>query len=304
MSGPYDASVQPDAHSAGARREAPVERLARRLVRLGRRLTAGQRALPDYLILGAQRAGTTSLYHYLTEHPAVLPAPVKEIHFFDHRFHRGVGWYRSHFPLLRWLRAEAARRGHRLVVGEASPYYLFHPAVPERVARVLPSARLIVLLRNPIDRAYSHYQHERRLGRETLSFEAAIEREAERLRGEEARLLRDPRYRSDAHRFHSYLARGRYAEQLERWFAHFPREQLLVIRSEDLAASPQSELEAVRQFLDLPVVADWPPASPTHHHRASYPPMPPELRARLCDYFAPYNAHLAALCGRDFGWDR
>src|SRR5436189_26280 len=121
------------------------------------------RPLPDFLILGAQKAGTTALYAYLRWHPQVTGPSFKEVSFFDRHYARGERWYRAHLPVRR-----------RAVVGEASPSYLFHPLAPERVARMLPEARLIALLRNPVDRAFSHYQHEVALGREQLSFEDAL----------------------------------------------------------------------------------------------------------------------------------
>src|SRR5215208_8528317 len=124
--------------------------------------TAKLRPLPDFLILGAQKAGTTALYAYLRWHPQITGPSFKEVSFFDRHYARGERWYRAHLPMRR-----------SSIVGEASPSYLFHPLAPERVAQMLPNARLVALLRNPVDRAFSHYQHEVALGREPLSFEAA-----------------------------------------------------------------------------------------------------------------------------------
>ncbi len=141
------------------------------------------------------------------------------------------------------------RYGRWPAVGEASPSYLFHPLAPERVARLMPSARLIAVLRNPVDRAFSHYQHEVALGREKLSFEEALDREDDRMRGEIERMLEDPSYFSHAWWNYTYVARGRYAEQLERWFAAFPREQLLVLVSEELLDQPAETYARVLDFL-------------------------------------------------------
>ena len=202
-----------------AERTLPGRDAAIRAVRSGatalRRINAGRRPLPGFVILGAQKAGTTSLHEYLCEHPLASSSTVKEVHYFDLAYERGPAWYRAHFQIPR--RADE-------IAGEASPYYLFHPLVPARVARDLPEARLIVLLRNPIERAYSHHNHERALGFEKLGFVEAIECEPERLRGEEERLAGERGYRSFAHQHHGYLARGRYADQLERWLAHVERE--------------------------------------------------------------------------------
>src|SRR5438067_227401 len=138
-----------------------------------RGMTHSWRLLPDFLIIGTQRGGTTSLYHYLKTHPCVESATTSDTHFFDKKFSKGLGWYRGHFPT--WMEKYYAQmRGQRFVTGEASSSYLFHPHVPKRVVQVLPHVKLIVLLRNPVDRAYSQYYHAIELGHETLSFEEAI----------------------------------------------------------------------------------------------------------------------------------
>jgi hypothetical protein len=267
------------------------------------------RILPSFLIIGAQRAGTTSLYHYLSAHPEVDRSTSgidgaawnKELHFFDDRFDRGPTWYRAAFPLAS-TRKLAELRGRQLISGEATPYYLLHPLVPERVARTLPDVRLIALLREPVERAYSHYQLMRRERREPLSFPEAIAAEEKRLAGEEERILADPSYRSRKHRNFSYVTRGLYADQLERWFEHFPRGQLLVLRAEDLLAQPAETYAEVLEFLGLArhSLEDF-----VRHNRPETPapaPIEPELRARLQERFAEPNARLAALLGRDFGW--
>ena len=190
-------------------------------------------------MIGAQKAGTTALYAYLRWHPGITGPSWKEVSFFDRHWWRGEAWYRGQFPL---------RAGERLV-GEASPSYLFHPLAPERARSLVPDARLVALLRDPVDRAYSQYQHEVALGREPLSFEDALAAEDERLRGEVERLVADPRAFSRAWWDHSYASRGRYAEQLERWLAVFPREQLLVVRTEDLGERPAETYASILSFL-------------------------------------------------------
>lgn len=246
---------------------------------------------PDFLVIGAQRSGTTSLFRYLSQHPQVVPARIKEVKYFSLYADRPWGWYRDQFPAT--LPADGC-------LGEATPYYLFHPAVPARVDRRLPAVRAIAILRNPIDRAYSHYFHERRRGVETLPFEEAIEREEERLAGEANRLLAGSATVSLAHQHFSYIARGRYAEQLERWYERIPRERLLVLRSEDLYADPASVVGEACDFLELPriVLTDS-----SVHNEAAYPPMAAATRERLATMFRPANAALARLTGRDFGWD-
>jgi hypothetical protein len=265
---------------------------ARKVLRGGYRAygsaTAGLRPLPDFLILGAQKAGTTALYAYLRWHPHVTGPSFKEVSFFDRHYAKGERWYRAHLPVRRRSR-----------VGEASPSYLFHPLAPERVAGMLPGARLIALLRNPVDRAFSHYQHEVALGREPLSFEDAIDREHERMQGELERMLQDPSYFSLAWWNYTYVARGRYAEQLERWFAAFPREQLLVLFTEELSADTAATYRRVLDFLG--VGARDLESYPRIFDR-DYADMDPGTRARLEKEFEDPNRRLASLLGRDLPW--
>jgi hypothetical protein len=258
------------------------------------------RPLPEVLLIGAQKSGTTSLYNYLVQHPAVLPALRKGAHFFDFHHRRGTPWYRANFPT-RWQRSRAHRvSGCSAITLEASPYYLYHPLAPARAHGTVPGAKLIAVLRNPIDRAYSHYHHERRAGREQLPLRDAFAREAERLAGEEDRLLRDPGYYSFPHQRYSYLARGRYAEQLRRWLEYYPSDQLCVIASEELFEHPADTMERIYGFLGLPEHAL--PVYETYGPRGGYSEMDQELRTELSLYFAPYNQELYDLIGRDLAW--
>jgi sulfotransferase family protein len=266
----------------------PARKVLRGGYRAYGRATAGLRPLPDFLILGAQKAGTTALYAYLRWHPEITGPSFKEVSFFDRHYAKGEWWYRAHMPV---------RRGS--LVGEASPSYLFHPLAPERVSVMLPGARLIVLLRNPVDRAFSHYQHEVALGREPLSFEEALDREEERMQGELDRMLRDPSYFSLAWWNYTYVARGRYAEQLERWFAAVPREQLLVLFTEELSADTAATYRRVLDFLG--VGARELDSYPRIFDR-DYAGMNPGTRARLDKEFEDPNRRLASLLGRDFPW--
>ena len=253
------------------------------------RATSFARPLPDFLILGAQKAGTTALYAYLRWHPGITGPSWKEVSYFDRHYRRGASWYRGHFPI---------GAGDRLV-GEASPGYLFHPLAPERVRTTVPEAKLIALLRDPVDRALSHYHHEVALGREPLSFEEAIDAEPERTRGEEHRMVGEPGYFSHAWWDYTYLARGRYAEQLERWLAVFPPEQLFVVASEELASDSGQTYSRVLEFLGAP-----------RHELGSYPrvyqqeyaELRPGPQRRLAEYFAEPNRRLYELLGRDLGW--
>lgn len=248
-------------------------------------------------MVGGQKCGTTTLHRYLSAHPRIRPAPSKEVHYFDLNFSEGLDWYRDHFPFgvpgwLSWGRLE-------YLTGEATPYYIFHPLVPERVALELPEVKLIALLRDPVDRAYSHFIGEKRKNNEPLTFEEAIGAEAGRLRGEKERLRSEPSYMSHEHRWHSYLARGRYAEQLRRWRSCFPDEGMLIVQSEEMFRRPKATMAEIFSFLGRSMPGGFEPA---HANRRDYSPMNPETRARLERYFEPHNQELYDLIGTEFDW--
>jgi Sulfotransferase domain len=176
------------------------------------------------------RSGTSTLARWLGEHPQVFMAPGKELHFFDHHFDKGVDWYRSLF----------ADAGSELQLGEATPNYLHEPAAIQRIASTLPQVRLLLSLRNPVDRAYSHYWHNRSRGKESLSFEDALAAEATRTSG------------GDADRaWFSYASRGDYFEQIEEVMRHFPRTALHVEIAEEMQADPQQSLERIFRFIEV-----------------------------------------------------
>jgi hypothetical protein len=274
-------------------REALLKRqpaVFRKAVRGGRAWVRGRgdeaRMLPSFLIIGGQRCGTTSLYRYLSEHPDVHPGLVKEIQFFTLNYGKGVDWYRSQFP-------PESVGGHSF---DASPYYLFHPAAPERASGLLPDARLIALLRNPVDRAFSHYQHNVGNGLEDLGFEEALE-------AEESRLAGDPGYSGAAHRRYSYVARGMYEPQLARWLDRYDRSALKVLVSEEFFADPAGSFAGVLRFLrlrefDLPSYQAY-----TRRGRWDGPPLSPETRRRLQEVFREPNRRLEALLGRSLPWE-
>lgn len=255
-----------------------------------RRVTAPMRKEPSFLIIGTMKGGTSSLYRYLCRHPEVQPAATKEVHYFDLNWDRPLDVYRSHFPL----------RGSSSVTGEASPYYLFHPTTPTRVAECLPDVQLIALLRNPVARAYSHYRYARSRGREWLSFEEALENEGCRLRGVDRAPWDEPGYRNWPHQHQSYLARGRYAEQLERWDRWFDRSQMFVARSEELFSDEQTFMDAVHEFLELRAFR-YDGFRPYKQDR-SKEEMSPNLRRRLREFYGPHNVRLREEWGRKFRW--
>lgn len=273
--------------------QAPVVRSARHLAspRLWyRQFTASSRPLPRFIIAGAQKAGTTSLFGYLADHPQCAASLTKEVHYFDEAFERGENWYRSNFP-------QVSSERHCF---ESSPYYMFDPRVPRRVKQTLPDVKLIFLLRNPASRAYSHYQHSRRRGREPLSFAEALAAEPERMTGLHEHLLANPTAHSAAHRHYSYLTRGNYAEQLEAWLAHFDHSQIMVVQAERLFKQPAAVFAEVLGFLELDA---WTPSEfGTRNSGRYHDPMPIEIRQHLAEHFTAANQRLFDLLGVSYDW--
>jgi hypothetical protein len=265
--------------------------------------TSDRRPLPDFLIIGTKRGGTTSLWNYLIRHPLVprlFPAwNTKTSHYFEENWDRGEAWYRSHFPSARRRAALERRHGGPSRVGEAAPLYMFHPLAPGRVGALMPDAKLIVLLRDPVERAYSHWKERRTEGREPLDFAAALARESERIAGERERLIAEPTYVSESYDWYTYRARGRYLEHLDPWLDHFDRAQLLVLPSEELYRHPGATYARVLDFLGLPRY-DLGHYAVYNDRRSA--PMDPGLRAELTGYFRPYNAALTDRLGVRFEW--
>ncbi len=266
--------------------------------------TSRFRRLPDFMILGTKRGGTTTLYRSLLRHPWVVPLVpaaqrIKGVHYFDRNYARGDEWYRSHFPTTIHAGSVRLLAGHPIVAGEASPYYLLHPSAAERAASVAPGARLIVLLRDPVDRAFSHYRDEVKHGHETLPFDSAIEAEEGRMEQELTRITTDPAYHSVVHEHLSYLAYGHYAEQLRRWLRVYSHDQILVLVSEEVFADPAGAFATVLRFLDVPPSSH---PSPPRLNAAPAATLDAAARKRLEAYYRPSVEDLEDLLGRRLPW--
>lgn len=283
-------------------RKAPpevVKRAGRRAYVVAGTATAGLRMEPDFIMIGAQRCGTTSLFRALLAHPQVIrPAFHKGINYFDLNYYRSRRWYRGHFPVAGPAARRTAPYGGPMVF-EASGYYLYHPFAMERMARDLPSVKLVVMLRDPVERAFSAWKHELARGFETESFERALELEDARLAGELERMRADPRYESLAHRHQSYRRRGHYAGQLERVFRFYLRQQVHIMDSEAFFAQPEQEYQRLLAFLGL---RPFRPASFGRHNARPGGGLAPQTRQRLAEYYRPHDAALAALLGREPRW--
>lgn len=265
------------------------------------RVTAGIRSEPDFIMVGAQRCGTTSLFRALMSHPQVArPTAYKGVNYFDLNYFRGWDWYLAHFPVARTLACKTRGSGPPSVF-EASGYYIYHPFAIERMARALPDVKIVVMLRDPVERAYSAYQHEYARGYEWEQFSTALDLEDDRLVGEIERMRRDPAYESFPHRHHSYLHRGHYAEQLERLFDHYAADQVHVVMSEEFFADPAAAFSSLVSFLGL----EQSPTSRFDRYNAQpRSDMDAATRARLTAYFAPHDQRLAEVLGRPLAWHR
>lgn len=272
----------------------PVVAALRAIVESWGTLTARWRMQPTFIVVGAQRAGTTSLYRVLSAHPSVVrPTAAKGTEYFDVNYHRGMRWYRGHFP----LRRLTSRRG--AVTFESSGYYLFHPRAAERIGRDLPDVKIVVVVRNPVERAYSAHRHELARGFEEEPFETAIALERYRTRAEEERILADPAYQSFEHRHHAYLARGRYAEQIERYIEALGPDRVYVMDADRFFEQPAEEFGALSRWLGL---SPWQPTVFPWENARARSPMPAELRDSLSGYFEAHDDRLAQLMGRTPRW--
>jgi hypothetical protein len=254
---------------------------------------------PEILLLGAMRAGTTFLHHALSAHPFIATPAVKETQFFSLHWHEGPVAYRRQLPWRGPGWAYSAIGKRRPLAIDSSPYYLFHPLVPFRVRELLgTSIRAIVILREPGERAWSHYRLSLARGQEHLGFLDAIAVEEERLAGENERLEAGGEVADAPHQVFSYIARGRYAEQLQSWWAHIPREQFLLVPSRELFSDPPRAFDRVCRFLGLPV-ASLPGDLPFNAAPGS--PLPPRAREELDRIYEAPNRALFDLTGIDFG---
>ncbi len=273
-----------------------LKSLALKLWLFFRRLTASKRPLPDFLIVGAQKSGTTSLARWLDQHPAIECALGKEVHFFDggkdggpDNWSKGDDWYRSHFPL--------RQSGLGKLAFEATPMYLFHPLAATRIRDTLPNTKIIMILRNPSERAISHYLHSVSRGHEDLPLGDALDAEERRL--DDA--LANADFESTQMRRFSYKARGHYADQVRRYFDQFPREDVLVLLSDDLFENPASTVDSVCRFVGADPGQFRPDLAP-QNVSVGDSKVPAELRLSLDAYFAEPNAELARLLDRPLPW--
>ena len=248
--------------------------------------------LPNFLIVGCQKCGTSSLHHYLANHPSVWSPEKKELHFFDYYYDYGEPFYKRFFR-------DHPDNIESLLVGEATPEYIFHPYSGERISKVLPDVKAIVLLRNPIERAFSAWGMGIRQGWETLNFEDAVAAEGERISSDLHRMLSDQNHYGYEWNHHSYLLRGHYSHQIENWLLHFKREDLLVLSAERFFSNTKEEFKKVCDFLELD---EWYPKEFKNMFVGINNELSIKTRKNLDTYFQPYNQELYELIKDDYGW--
>ena len=258
--------------------------------------------LPDFIIFGVSRSGTTSLYQYLSQHPNIEPSVVKELRFFDMYFDRGINWYRMNFPS-KWQKFVFTKLKHKkFITGEASGAYLQNPHTPKRIHNLNPNMKLILLLRNPVDRAFSHYIRKIKNGSEKLSFEEVIEKEKSRINGEHEKMEKNEKYYSPIYHSLAYITTGLYAIRLKHWLKYFSMRQILILENGEFLREPEKVYNQAIKFLDLP---EWKLSTYRKFSKQDLNiEMNPKTREKLLEYCKPFNEELYSLIGKRFDWDK
>lgn len=258
-----------------------------------RQLTCRFRRLPDFMIIGAQKSGTTAMFSFLAQHPQLAVNKLTSVHYFDLNYSKSLCFYKRNFPL-KWF-------SKNKLVGEYTPFYVFHPLAVERIGKDFPHMKLIILMRNPVDRAYSHYNMKCERGEETETFEKALELEESRTAGEVEKIKQDHKYISWSYRAFTYKERGIYADQVERVYRYFPKDQVLILQSEQYF---KNHLESIKQIYDFLGISYFEPQNLNVRNKREYPkPMSEETRNALNSYFFDHNERLFKLIGKRFSWN-
>ena len=263
-------------------------------------ITSSLRVLPDFLVIGIGRGGTTSCFHYLSQHPSIIGSAYEEIGFFDENFHLGLNWYRSMFPT-KFLKKKIAKKFGKSLTYDVTPSYIWKPWVARRIKELFPGIKLIAILRNPVDKAYSHYHLTIRSNNEKLTFEEAVMRDMKTfsdLVNSDSK-INDDYFKNQIK--NSYLGRGFYAQQLETWFELFDRKQILILTSEELSTETNKTMNKIFKFLDLP---NYEIPDIVKRNTANYSNMKMDTRKKLTSFFGKYNQELFKLLNEEFDWDK
>ena len=261
-------------------------------------LTSSVRVLPNFFVIGAGRTGTTSLYHYLNQHPCITKSAYDELGYFDDNFHLGLNWYRSLFPT-KFTQKKVESKHGKFLTYDVTPQYIRRPWTARRISSYFPTTKLIAVLRNPVDKTYSHYTMSTVEANERRLFEDIITNEIGEFKKTKYDDKNDSYFSTIVER--SYLARSFYLEQLNIWFKLFPKKQILIIKSEDLANRTTEVVKDIFNFLMLP---EYKIKNVSKHSVSDYSKMNSSTRKTLVEFFKPYNKKLYEFLDRDFGWDK
>jgi len=254
-------------------------------------ITASSRVLPDFIISGTVRSGTTSLYYNICEHQSVLPDDYDEIGFIDSNYHLGINWYRSMFPTEKEME-RVKKETNFAITGEDTPFYFWKKEAAERILKDIPNSKIIIIFRNPVDRAYSNYHLGIRKKTEKLSFEDAID--------EEMNFLEKHSFRESVDRRRSYLSKGFYENQIKIWFNVFPREKIHILSTEDMQKNPEKTLLKIFQFLGIP---NYTLKNPQKQKSSEYKKMDDKTREILLNFYKPHNEKFFQIIQERFDWN-
>ena len=265
--------------------------------RIIRQIRGRSRVLPDFIIFGTVRSGTTSLYYNICNHPCIEPADYDEIGFFDSNFELGINWYKSHFPTIN-KKNIILKKEKYFATGEDTPFYFWNEDVINRILKLIPNVRLIAILRNPVDRTYSNYHLARRQKDEESSFEDVIKKEKAFIE-KELKIGENISFEKEVDIW-PFMSRSIYVEQLKKWYKKFPSEQIHIISTEDFLKEPDATLKNIFEFLNVP---NKEISNLEKKKVAKYDKMKDETRKDLLDFFKPYNEQLFDLIGKRFQWE-
>ncbi len=254
-------------------------------------LTSSIRVLPDFFIIGVVRSGTTSMYHYLDQHPSIVKSAYDELGFFDDNFRLGWTWYKTLFPTV-ITREIVKRKTGKFLTFDDTPFYIYNEDVAKKIKNYFPNTKLIVILRNPIDRAYSNYHLGVRMGDEKRTFEQAVDDEIEKIEKYDEIIM-------DKYISQTYLGRGIYVKQLEIWKKYFPTSETKILESNKFSHNIKETMNEIFRFLDLP---DHTIRNLEKKNVAEYPPMKIETRQKLCNFFSEHNEKLYDMLKIRYDW--
>jgi len=265
-----------------------------------RTITSSQRLLPNFIIVGFQKCGTTTLFDNLIKSPNIGMSSKKEVHFFDLSYWRNIGWYRAQFPLKTNKQRFEEKNKESYLIGEASPLYIFHPLAPQRIKQSLPNVKLIVIMRNPVDMAYSHYQHYKRRNLEKKSFEEVVDDDERRYE----KILK--RFKNNEIRDYNlievefpYVSMAIYVRYLKNWLNIFPKDQFLFLKTEELNQDIKTEFKKICDFLNIP---NFDLKYQGKSNVGNYEPMKSSTREKLLEFYKPFNLELETILGSKFNW--